>query len=212
MVEVKIADISKEGKLGEINKNGRKPLRNQKIEDLIRELLVAVGEDPDRPGLARTPERVSRMVEELLSGYDTDLEALVNDAIFDSDYDETILVRDITFYSLCEHHMLPFYGRAHVAYVPDGKIIGLSKIPRVVEMYARRLQLQERMTEQIADTLESILRPKGIAVLLNGNHMCSIMRGVKQTQSRMETSVFRGVLKDDEKLRREFLEAARSGD
>lgn len=212
MVEVKIADISKEGKLGEINKNGRKPLRNQKIEDLIRELLAAVGEDPGRPGLARTPERVSRMVEELLSGYDTDLEALVNDAIFDSDYDETILVRDITFYSLCEHHMLPFYGRAHVAYVPDGKIIGLSKIPRVVEMYARRLQLQERMTEQIADTLESILRPKGIAVLLNGNHMCSIMRGVKQTQSRMETSVFRGVLKDDEKLRREFLEAARSGD
>ncbi|RPI85198.1 MAG: GTP cyclohydrolase I FolE [Chloroflexi bacterium] len=190
--------------------NGSISLRNQKIEKLVRELLTAVGEDPNRAGLARTPERVARMVDELLSGYDTDLDELVNDAIFDSDYDETVLVRDITFYSLCEHHLLPFFGRATVAYVPDGKIIGLSKIPRIVEMYARRLQLQERMTEQIADTLEGVLKPKGIAVLLDGNHMCSIMRGVKQTQSRMETSVFRGVLKDDEKLRREFLDAARS--
>lgn len=191
--------------------NGNIPQRHQKIETLIRELLTAVGEDPNRAGLARTPERVARMFDELLSGYDTDLDMLVNDAIFDSDYDETVLVRDIAFYSLCEHHLLPFFGRATVAYVPDGKIIGLSKIPRIVEMYARRLQLQERMTEQIADTLEEVLKPKGIAVLLDGNHMCSIMRGVKQTQSRMETSVFRGVLKDDERLRREFLDAARSG-
>jgi GTP cyclohydrolase IA len=171
---------------------------------LIRDLLSALGENPDREGLERTPERVARMYAEVLSGYQTDLESLVNGAIFPSDYQHMVVVRDIEFYSMCEHHMLPFTGKAHVAYLPDGKIIGLSKIPRLVDMFARRLQIQERMTQQIAVTLQEILQPRGVAVLVEGAHMCAMMRGVKKSEASMVTSAFLGEFGQDEKLREEF--------
>jgi GTP cyclohydrolase IA len=171
---------------------------------LIRDLLSALGENPDREGLERTPERVARMYAEVLSGYQTDLESLVNGAIFSSDYQHMVVVRDIEFYSMCEHHMLPFTGKAHVAYLPDGKIIGLSKIPRLVDMFARRLQIQERMTQQIAVTLQEILQPRGVAVLVEGAHMCAMMRGVKKSEASMVTSAFLGEFGQDEKLREEF--------
>ena len=171
---------------------------------LTRDLLVALGEDPDREGLKRTPERVARMYAEILSGYQTDLRAMINGAIFTSDYQHMVVVRDIEYYSMCEHHMLPFTGRAHVAYIPDGRIIGLSKIPRLVEVFARRLQVQERMTQQIAETLQAVLQPRGVAVLVEGAHMCAMMRGVKKSEASMVTSAFLGEFEQDEKKREEF--------
>ena len=174
------------------------------VSGLVREMLATLGEDPEREGLLRTPERVERMYAELLSGYSTDLDALVNDAIFDSDYQDMVAVRDIDFYSLCEHHLLPFFGKVHVAYVPDGRIIGLSKIPRLVEMFARRLQVQERMTQQITETLEEVLAPKGVAVIVEGAHMCSMMRGVKKASAAMQTQAATGIFRTDEQLRRDF--------
>ena len=184
---------------------------NGQVAYLTRDLLLAVGEDPEREGLQRTPERVARMYEELLAGYRTDPVAMVNGAIFESDYKNIVLVRDIEFYSLCEHHMLPFTGKAHVAYIPDGKIIGLSKIPRLVEMYARRLQVQERMTQQIAEALEEILRPRGVAVMVEGAHMCAMMRGVKQAEANMVTSAMLGAFESDPKLREEYLSHLQRG-
>ena len=178
---------------------------NGQVAYLTRDLLLAVGEDPEREGLQRTPERVARMYEELLAGYRTDPVAMVNGAIFESDYKNIVLVRDIEFYSLCEHHMLPFTGKAHVAYIPNGKIIGLSKIPRLVEMYARRLQVQERMTQQIGEALEEILHPRGVAVIVEGAHMCAMMRGGKQAETSMVTSAMLGAFESDSKLRDEFL-------
>lgn len=186
------------------------PERNREVESLTRELLAALGENPDREGLHRTPERVARMYDELLAGYDTDLDTLVNDAIFGSEYKNMVLVRDIEYYSLCEHHMLPFYGKAHVAYIPNGKIIGLSKIPRLVEMFARRLQVQERMTQQIAETLQEILQPKGVAVMVEGAHMCAMMRGVKKSNANMVTTAMLGAFEQDESLRDEFLSQVRN--
>jgi GTP cyclohydrolase IA len=180
------------------------PPNTEGLEPLVREMLVMMGENPDRDGLKRTPIRVARMYTELLSGYQTDLNALLNDAIFETEYQDMVLVRDINFYSLCEHHLLPFFGRVHVAYLPDGKIIGLSKIPRLVEMYARRLQVQERMTQEIANTLENILHPRGVAVFVEGAHMCAMMRGVKKSETRMITSSFLGDFRKDEKLRNDF--------
>ena len=177
---------------------------NGQVAYLTRDLLLAVGEDPEREGLQRTPERVARMYEELLAGYRTDPVAMVNGAIFESDYKNIVLVRDIEFYSLCEHHMLPFTGKAHVAYIPNGKIIGLSKIPRLVEMYARRLQVQERMTQQIGEALEEILHPRGVAVIVEGAHMCAMMRGVKQAEASMVTSAMLGIFESDSKLRDEL--------
>jgi GTP cyclohydrolase I len=174
------------------------------IQPLVREMLLTLGENPGREGLLRTPERVSRMYAELLAGYQTDLTSLVNDAIFETEYQDMVLVRDLKFYSLCEHHLLPFYGYAHVAYIPDGKIIGLSKIPRLVEMFARRLQVQERMTQQIAQTLQDVLHPRGIAVVVEGAHMCAMMRGVKKSEGRMLTSAMLGAFHDDPALRQDF--------
>jgi len=174
------------------------------IAPLVHDLLLNLGEDPGREGLQRTPERVARMYQEILSGYQTDLTSLVNEAIFETEYQDMVLVRDIKFYSLCEHHMLPFYGLAHVAYIPDGKIIGLSKIPRLVEMFARRLQVQERLTQQIADTLQDILHPKGIAVMVEGAHMCAMMRGVKKSDTRMVTTSMLGAFRTDDRLRQDF--------
>jgi GTP cyclohydrolase I len=171
----------------------------------VRQILRSVGEDPERDGLRRTPERIARMYEEILAGYHADPVALVNNALFDVEYDEMVVVKDIEFFSMCEHHMLPFFGRASVAYAPCGKVIGLSKIPRIVEMYARRLQVQERMTRQIADLVDEVLDPYGVAVVVEASHMCSMMRGVKKEHARMVTSTMLGCFKDNDKTRNEFL-------
>jgi GTP cyclohydrolase I len=180
--------------------------RKQAIEKAIRKTLINIGEDPEREGLLRTPERVARMYDELTAGYHVDPIKLVNEAIFDVDYSEMVLVKDIDFHSLCEHHMLPFFGKAHVAYIPDNKVIGLSKIPRIVDMFARRLQVQERMTQQIADFLCEILHPQGVAVVVEGAHMCSMMRGVKKANASMVTSALVGIFKSDPRTRAEFME------
>lgn len=185
---------------------------NGQVSGLITNLLSALGEDPQRSGLARTPERVSRMYDELLAGYRADLSTLVNQALFASDYEEMVLVKDIEFTSLCEHHLLPFYGKVHVAYLPSGTIIGLSKIPRIVEMYARRLQVQERMTTEIASAIEGVLKPRGVAVLVEGAHMCARIRGVKKSGMTMTTRFFSGDFKTDSQLREEFLQMIRVRD
>ena len=169
-------------------------------------LIAAVGEDPEREGLRNTPDRVARMYAELLSGYSMNPDRIINGALFNINYDEMVLVKDIEFYSLCEHHMLPFLGRAHVAYLPKGKVIGLSKIPRIVEMYARRLQVQERMTRQIADLLQQMLEPQGVAVVVEAMHLCSMMRGVKKHGARMTTSAMHGAFRANLATRQEFLE------
>ncbi len=176
------------------------------VQRAIEQLLDAFGENPKRKGLQRTPERVSRMYLELLEGYRIDPISMVNDALFEVSYDEMVLVRDIEFYSLCEHHMLPFLGRAHVAYLPNGRVLGLSKIPRVVDMYARRLQVQERMTRQIADFLNELLHPRGVAVVVEGMHLCSMMRGVKKHDARMTTSAMLGAFRSNLATRSEFLD------
>ena len=172
----------------------------------VHSLLQAVGEDPEREGLKNTPDRVARMYSELLSGYGTDPAKIINGALFNINYDEMVLVRDIEFYSLCEHHMLPFLGRAHVAYIPAGKVLGLSKIPRMVDMYARRLQVQERMTRQIADFLQEFLAPQGVGVVVEAVHLCSMMRGVKKHDARMTTSAMHGAFRANLATRQEFLE------
>jgi GTP cyclohydrolase I len=174
------------------------------IECAVGMILEAIGEDPEREGLLRTPDRIARMYEELTAGYHVDPERLINGALFSVSYDQMVLVRDIDYYSMCEHHMLPFLGRAHVAYLPKGKVIGLSKIPRIVEMFARRLQVQERMTQQIAQFLDETLHPRGVAVVVEGLHMCAVMRGVKKANARMSTSAMLGEFKSDRGMRQEF--------
>jgi len=176
------------------------------IEDSVYRMLKAFGENPDREGLVRTPERVARMYEELLAGYRIDPVEMINDALFEVEYDEMVIVRDIEFYSLCEHHMLPFVGRAHVAYIPRGRVIGLSKIPRIVDMFSRRLQVQERMTRQVADFLNELLHPQGVAVVIEGLHLCSMMRGVHKHDARMTTSTMLGVFRTGLATRMEFLD------
>jgi GTP cyclohydrolase IA len=181
-------------------------LDQETIEGAMRQILQAIGEDPDRPGLQRTPERVALMYRELLQGYRTDPETFLNDAMYEVTYDEMVLVRDIEFYSLCEHHLLPIIGRAHVAYFPKGIVIGLSKIPRIVDMFTRRLTLQERMTRQIADFLQELLDPHGVAVVIEGIHMCAMMRGVKKHDARMTTSTMLGAFRTSIATRQEFLD------
>jgi len=193
----------------EINQNGD-PHKSQKqkasIEDAVYKILENVGENPNREGLQRTPQRVARMYDELLAGYHVDPIKLLNDALFTVDYSEMVIVKDIDFASLCEHHMLPFLGKAHVAYIPKGKVVGLSKIPRIVEMFARRLQVQERMTQQIANFIEEVLQPYGVAVVVEGVHMCMMMRGVKKANASMVTSAVLGIFKSEAKTRSEFME------
>jgi len=184
----------------------KKPIDQERIISAVHDILTSVGEDPDREGLLRTPERVANAYNELLAGYRTDPLEVLNDAIFDVSYDEMVIVRDIEFYSLCEHHMLPFLGRAHVAYLPRGKVIGLSKIPRIVDMFARRLQVQERMTRQIAELIDELLHPKGVAVVVEGLHLCSVMRGVKKHDARMTTSSMSGAFRTNLSTRQEFLD------
>ncbi|MBK8136270.1 MAG: GTP cyclohydrolase I FolE [Chloroflexi bacterium] len=181
------------------------PVDTDAIEDATRAVLTAVGENPDREGLARTPVRVAKAFTEMLSGYRADPQALINDALFDVEYDDMVIVRDIPYQSLCEHHMLPFLGKAHVAYIPNGKVIGLSKIPRIVDMFAQRLQVQERMTRQIAEFIHEVLQPRGVAVVMDGVHMCSMIRGVKKHGSGMTTSAMLGVFRSDERTRSEFM-------
>jgi GTP cyclohydrolase IA len=186
----------------DLKENG---IENELLEDAIRQLINAIGENPKREGLKFTPKRVARMYSELLSGYHADPKRMINGALFNITYDEMVLVRDIEFYSLCEHHILPFMGRVHVAYIPDGKVIGLSKIPRIVDMYSRRLQVQERMTRQIADFLRDLLKPQGVAVVVEAVHLCSMMRGVKKHDARMTTSAMHGAFRANLATRQEFL-------
>ncbi len=174
------------------------------IECAVRDILQAIGEDVEREGLLDTPARVARAYAELTAGYHVDPNRLINDAIFEVSYDQMVVVREIDFYSLCEHHLLPFLGQAHVAYIPDGRVIGLSKIPRIVEMFARRLQVQERMTQEIAEFLDRVLHPLGVAVVAEGLHMCAAMRGVKKANARMVTSAMLGTFKENQATRNEF--------
>lgn len=180
-------------------------LDQKAIEEAMQTILKAIGEDPEREGLQRTPERVARMYSELLDGYRTDPMKLLNNALFDVDYNDMVLVRDIEFFSLCEHHLLPFIGRAHVAYIPHRRVVGLSKIPRIVDMFARRLQLQERMTRQIAEFINALLQPMGVAVVVEGLHLCATMRGVKKQNARMTTSTMLGIFRSNLATREEFL-------
>jgi GTP cyclohydrolase IA len=177
--------------------------------ELVRQQLAMVGEDPDREGLVRTPERVAKAMAWLTRGYKDDVRTLVGNAIFEEDHENMVMVRDIELYSLCEHHLLPFFGRAHIAYVPDGKIVGLSKLPRIVDMFARRLQVQERLTEQIASAVEDVLAPRGVGVVVEAAHLCMMMRGVEKQSSKTITSALRGIFRSDPRTREEFLALAR---
>ncbi len=186
-----------------------KPESKQAIEAAVRTILANVGENPERDGLLGTPDRIARMYDEVLGGYKVDPIKLVNGALFDVEYSEMVLVQDIEYFSMCEHHMLPFYGRAHVAYIPTNKVIGLSKIPRLVDMFARRLQVQERMTQQLATMLDEIIAPEGVAVAVEGQHMCSTMRGVKKEHPVMFTTHFLGQFQEERELRKDFLDLIR---
>ena len=189
--------------------NSTKP--NLEMESLVEQMLRHLGEDPTRDGLLRTPGRVARSMSFLTSGYEMDLEAVVNNALFDVTYDEMVLCRDIDYFSMCEHHMLPFFGRIHIAYIPNGKVIGLSKMARIVEIYARRLQVQERLTMQIAQAIQETLNPKGVGVIVNGVHLCMVMRGVQKLNSQTITSTMLGEFESNSKTREEFLSLAQGG-
>jgi GTP cyclohydrolase I len=179
------------------------------VEDLIRQLLAELGENPGREGLVRTPRRVEKALRFLTSGYGADIDEVLNDALFTVDYSEMVIVKDIDFYSLCEHHLLPFFGKCHVAYIPRTQVVGLSKIPRLVDVFARRLQIQERMTNQIAETIRSKINPLGVAVVCEGTHLCMSMRGVEKQNSCAVTSAMIGVFRDNARTRSEFLELIR---
>jgi GTP cyclohydrolase IA len=181
-------------------------LDNSRVQKIVAELLEAIGEDPKREGLLNTPRRVAKAYEFLTAGYNKKIESVMNNAIFHEKYNEMVLVKNIDFYSLCEHHMLPFYGKVHVAYIPDGKIVGLSKIPRIVDVFARRLQVQERMTQQIAETFLEYLNPQGVAVVSEAYHMCMMMRGVEKQNSSATASAMLGVFREDVRTRTEFLQ------
>jgi len=187
------------------NAAAAEPQVEGRISELMREVLVELGEDPDREGLIRTPLRTEKALTYLTSGYSADLSAIVNDALFDVEYDEMVIVKDIEFFSLCEHHLLPFYGKAHVAYLPGHKVIGLSKLPRIVDVFARRLQVQERMTQQIAETIQDVLKPKGVGVICEARHFCMMMRGVEKQHSGTVTSSMLGAFRDNKETRDEFL-------
>ena len=178
---------------------------NAGMQDLIRSLIAELGEDPDREGLASTPRRVEQALQSLTSGYRADVDAIINNALFTVDYSEMVIVRDIDFYSLCEHHLLPFFGKCHIAYIPDGKVIGLSKIPRLVDVFSRRLQVQERLTSQIAETIETRVAPLGVGVVMEATHLCMAMRGVAKQNSVTTTSAMLGAFRENARTRHEFL-------
>ena len=187
------------------------PAHQAELEAVVRRQLELIGEDPTRAGLVKTPQRVANALAWLTRGYDLDARDVVGDAVFDEEHASMVMVRDIELYSMCEHHMLPFFGRAHIAYIPDGRIVGLSKLPRLVDVFARRLQVQERLTEQIADAIESVLAPQGVGVVIEAVHLCMMMRGVEKQNSKTITSAVRGVFRDDAKTRDEFLRLAHGG-
>ncbi|HVO74460.1 MAG TPA: GTP cyclohydrolase I FolE [Ignavibacteriaceae bacterium] len=189
----------------ELTETSRVDYREEEVQKIISGLLVEIGEDLNREGLANTPKRMAKMYEFLTSGYHQKIDEVINNAVFSVKYDEMVLVKNIDFYSLCEHHMLPFYGKVHIAYIPNGKIVGLSKIPRIVEVFSRRLQVQERMTQEIADTLDECLNPQGVAVVSEAYHMCMMMRGVQKQNSSATASAVHGVFKEDARTRAEFL-------
>ncbi len=180
-------------------------VRSGRKEELIKNFLSELGEDPDREGLMKTPERVARMYEYLTKGYQQNIDEVMNGAVFEEKYSEMVIVKDIDFFSMCEHHLVPFFGKCHIAYIPNGRIVGLSKMPRIVEVFARRLQVQERMTQQIADTLYQHLNPMGVAVVMEAQHLCMIMRGVEKLNSTATTSAMLGAFRNDVKTRSEFL-------
>ena len=182
---------------------------DERIREAVRVLVTELGEDPSREGLVKTPDRVAQALRFLTSGYDRDIDEVINDALFTVDYNEMVIVKDIDFYSLCEHHLLPFFGRCHVAYIPRDKVIGLSKVPRLIEVFSRRLQVQERLTNQIAETLAARLNPLGVAVVVEATHLCMLMRGVEKQNSTAVTSAMRGVFQTDAHTRMEFLELLR---
>src|SRR5512140_197005 len=185
-------------------------LASASYADLVRETLVRLGEDPDREGLARTPDRVQRAMQFLTKGYNEDPEVMLKSALFTVDYDEMVIVKDIEMFSLCEHHMLPFFGKVHVAYIPKGKVIGLSKLPRLVEIFARRLQVQERLTTDIAETLMKVVQPQGVGVVVEARHLCMMMRGVEKQHSATVTSAMLGCFRDERETREEFLSLIRN--
>jgi GTP cyclohydrolase I len=188
---------------------GAPALADATLEQIYAEVLTRIGEDPTRDGLVATPERVAKSMEFLTRGYTQSVEEVLHDALFDVDYDEMVIVKDIEFYSMCEHHMLPFFGRAHIAYVPNKKVVGLSKIPRIVDVFARRLQVQERMTQQIAEAIENAIHPQGVGVVLEAQHFCMMMRGVEKQSSATVTSSMLGVFKTQLQTRNEFLSLVR---
>jgi len=175
------------------------------LQELIRAQLQLLGEEPDRPGLRRTPQRVAESLRWLTRGYEMSVEEVVGDGVFDAEHDEMVIVKDIELYSMCEHHLLPFYGKAHIAYIPNGKIVGFSKLPRIVEVFARRLQVQERLTDQIAHAIQTVLQPKGVGVVIEAAHLCMMMRGVEKQNSKTITSAVQGVFRSDQRTREEFL-------
>jgi GTP cyclohydrolase IA len=201
-VELAVADI--EGRTPWLLDDAPGTPGSTEVEDAVRIILRGLGEDPDRQGLERTPDRVRRMYAELTAGYHVDADRLLNGAVFDVEYSEMVVVRNIPFYSLCEHHLLPFFGTAAVAYIPRGRVVGLSKIPRIVEMFARRLQVQERLTQQVADWLQTHLAPRGVGVVVEAEHLCMTMRGVRATGTSTVTSAVHGLLRDDARSRAEF--------
>jgi GTP cyclohydrolase IA len=184
-------------------------LTSASFEDLVREMIVRLGEDPTREGLVDTPERVHRAYEYFLKGYREDPQAMLKDALFSVNYDEMVIIKDVEMFSLCEHHMLPFFGKVHVAYIPNGKVIGLSKIPRLVEIFARRLQIQERLTTQIAETIQNAIQPQGVGVVIEARHLCMMMRGVEKQHSAAVTSSMLGCFRDSQETRTEFLSLIR---
>jgi GTP cyclohydrolase IA len=184
-------------------------LASASTQDLYRELLIRIGEDPGRDGLLDTPKRMDQAMRFLTRGYTQDLNTVLHDALFDVDYDEMVIVKDIEFFSMCEHHLLPFFGKAHVAYVPNGKVIGLSKIPRLVDVFARRLQVQERLTTEIADAIDEAIHPQGVGIILEAQHLCMMMRGVEKQHSATVTSAMRGAFKSQQQTRNEFLSLVR---
>jgi GTP cyclohydrolase I len=184
-------------------------LTSATFEELVRETLVRLGEDPEREGLLRTPERVHKAMEFLTRGYNEDPEAMLKNALFTVTYDEMVIVKDIEVFSLCEHHMLPFFGKVHVAYIPNGKVIGLSKIPRLIEIFSRRLQIQERLTTQIAETIQKVIQPQGVGVVIEARHLCMMMRGVEKQHSQAVTSSMLGCFREEQETRTEFLSLIR---
>ncbi len=184
-------------------------LTSASYEELVREMIVRLGEDPEREGLVRTPERVAKAMQFLIKGYKEDPEALLSNALFTVSYDEMVIVKDIEMFSMCEHHMLPFFGKVHVAYIPNGKVIGLSKIPRLIEVFSRRLQIQERLTTQIAETIQKAIEPQGVGVVIEARHLCMMMRGVEKQHSSAVTSSMLGCFRNEEETRSEFLSLIR---